>query len=492
MSFPVPMSPTTPFPFDTAAACIASVEQSVALDRSSRDRNAAAIDLMTRLLQLRDASTARAHCAQLLVEFLDADFVLVGASSSQSIPCPISSLHGPSLPDQTFRDDLEAAIGESVTTGRAHHTGSAILGESLVIETQESMFAGLAHQRLAMRLGQDRVIHTVPLIGDDDQSVGAILIGWSVSKSNESTVENGICFMKVIAKPLAGLILALECGKPGLIAMRMERAKQWFTRSRLRWFSLALFVVGVVGTIPVRYPVGAEVTVVPVVSRHVVAPFAGILKQVLVKPGQSVEVGQQLLLIDCEDTVERITSLRAELEKTRSERSKYLSTVRLSDAALAGWTAKRIESELHLLHRYLERSEVRSPIAGVVLGEDLERLVGCPLETGQGLLEIAQIAPMQAVIEVPPDQITRIALDDEATIELESVGSLGEVKVSSIYPRAEPNEQGKYVFRALADLPKQIDPLKSGMRGSAVIYGKRCPWAWCVVQRIWTRLHHWS
>ncbi len=442
---------------------------------------AAAIDFMSRLLNLETDGEARAQAAQMIVDFVGADFVAIGSTTSSSAPCSLANMVGPKQPPADRSDDLEAALGEAVTTGRVH----------VVNQAGTRSTAGLAHRRLARLLPADSSITTIPLMTDDGECTGAIVIAWSTGHDAVAVASHAE-FLSIVTPLLAQWLLVLQRTTPTPWLQSWNHLRKAATRSRLKLAAGLLIAAMCVGMIPVRYPVLADVVVEPISRRVVVAPFSGLLKFVHVVPGQAVSVGQRLATIDVEETANKIEALRAELQRVQSERSTYLSASRLSDAAVSGWTAKRVESELALLMKHWEQSELLSPLDGVVLGEDLSRLVGCPLETGQLLMEIANTAAMQANVEVPSDQILNARVGHEASICLDAIGTVGNLRLTAIHPRAEPNEQGVYVFVARCELPAYDNRLRSGMRGTATIHGEPCPWAWSLFQRIWQRIRSWS
>ncbi len=114
---------------------------------------------------------------------------------------------------------------------------------------------------------------------------------------------------------------------------------------------------------------------------------------------------------------------RAEADKYTSERTTYLSTARLGDAAISSASLKRVESEIELIYRYLDRSEVRSPVDGVVMGQDMQEYEGSPLKQGQGLVEIAPLSSLHLRAEIPTDQIAKVVTGNSASVSIESIVS---------------------------------------------------------------------
>lgn len=448
------------------------------------EHHAAVNDLVTRLLSVQSLAHARSMAARLIAEHLNADFVAIGENTVSRTPCARPVIAGHRQPSDERRSDIEAALGECALTARPHSTD----GKEKKCSDAETSPAGFAHQRLFKRLGTIRSMHSVPLFTCDGRCCGAIMMA-SAGDDNRAECET---FLAAAAIPLAELFAALQRATPGKMAQRWRSIRESFTIQRKRALGGVLAVTTLIAVMPTRYPVRADVSIQPSVRRWVSAPFEACLKKAYVSPGQSVEAGDLLFTVDCEDTLNKLASLRAESERSTSERSAHLSSGRLSEAAIAGWNAKRIGSEMQLLIKHLDRSEIRSPIAGVVLGEDLQRLEGSPLKRGQTLIEVARMDQMHAAIEIPPDQINRVRSGSEVAISVAAAGWLPVMTLHYVHPRAEANEKGRYVFQGRAEFAGNQSQVKPGMRGTATVYGQYRPLAWCLIQRLWQGVREWG
>ena len=468
-TFPQPESAIAQMPV-LGLSGIESWREELERNLGNPTHHASVLDLMTRLLRVNQILIVRNNVAKLIAEHLHASFVAVGANSLQTTPSPLAVIAGTETPEVDIRNDIEAALGESVVTARIHYLSNVRCD----IAVRQASQAGFAHQRLARLLNPASSICSVPLLTDDGRCAGALLVAWSNCGESQGNSRGHFDFLQAASTPLAELLLNLEGNTPSKLAASWKTVRDQLTRQRkicLLAVSAALIAIGF---IPVRYAVLANVSIQPTVRRWVVAPFDAPLNKAYVTPGQSVKTGELLFTLDCEETLHKLASLRADAERSSSERSAHLSAGRLSDAAIAGWNAKGTNSEIEILTKHLDRAEIRSPIDGVVLGEELQRLEGSPLKTGQMLIEVAQLGQMHAEIEIPPDQIFRTALGNEVTISVDATGSLPTLTLSQLHPRAEANEAGKYVFQGRAELPgAEFDPKVEPRRRGLVSSGGR-------------------
>ncbi len=458
------------------------------------EHHAAILDLVTRLLRVNRLATARTCAAKLIADHLGASFVALGSNAMQTSPSPLAVIEGSECPSSEFTDDIEAALGECVVTTRAHQivkSNSKLILKHSVSHCQ-SCKPGFAHQRLIRLLSNVHSIYSIPLLTDGGDCSGAVLVAWSNDSISIDPGSSHDQFLSSLSTPLAELLSNLERFTPSPFAVRWEAIRNRLTRQRKAALLATTVAAVAIGLIPVRYPVLASVSIQPSIRRWVAAPFDGVLKKSFVSPGREVKAGELLFTIDCEETLNKLASLRADAERSTSERSAHLSAGRLSEAAIAGWHAKGTKSEIELLTKQLDRAEIRSPIDGVVLGEDLQRLEGSPLKLGQKLVEVAQMDQMHAEIEVNPDQIFRVTVGSDVNVSVDSADAIPTLTLHQIHPRAEANEDGKYVFKGRAELPSVDCQLKPGLRGNATIYGQHRPLAWCFFQRLWQRLQNWT
>lgn len=470
-----------------------SDQSSVGINTSlvpTAEHHAAILDLVTRLLRVNRLATARSCAAKLIADHLGASFVALGSNAMQTTPSPLAVIEGNESPSSEFRDDIEAALGECVVTTRVHQITKSNSKHSVF--HGQSCKPGFAHQRLIKLLSNIHSIYSIPLLTDAGVCSGAVLVAWSNDSISIDSGSSHDQFLSSLSTPLAELLGNIERCTPGQFAVRWEAIRSSLTRQRKAALLATTVAAVAIGLIPVRYPVLASVSIQPSIRRWVASPFDGVLKKSFVSPGQEVQAGELLFTIDCEETLNKLASLRADAERSTSERSAHLSAGRLSEGAIAGWHAKGTKSEIELLTKQLDRAEIRSPLDGVVLGEDLRRLEGSPLKLGQKLVEVAQMDQMHAEIEVTPDQIFRVAVGSDVKVSVDSADAIPTLTLHQIHPRAEANEDGKYVFKGRAELRYVDCQLKPGLRGKATIYGKHRPLAWCFFQRLWQRLRNWT
>lgn len=174
--------------------------------------------------------------------------------------------------------------------------------------------------------------------------------------------------------------------------------------------------------VPADFHIEAPGALQPVVQRDVFAPRSGLVDEVLVAHGASVDAGQPLVrlrdpVLDLElkrvdgemETAQRqIDAVRATRTNRSVREANPTDAYRLSaEERELQQRLANLRNELELLNREREQLLVTSPIDGRVLSWDVGlRLVARPVERGEVLLTVADLAAeWQLELAVPDDRI---------------------------------------------------------------------------------------
>ncbi len=462
-----------------------TLERYVAPASSQRDADWL-LSLVSDMLLSRDALSCLKAAGDGLRHDWDASYVVV-ANSSQGID--VAEVMPVGLPAMAewidLRDTMHAALLETMLTGRVHY---GVLSNSL--DDRASTVCGYAVRQFANQLHGCASFASIPLFTSDGRCKGSLFVAWS--RPEEVSRHRDWLDNPSRLSSIADVMEAKIQPKQRLTENIARHLKKRLPVRRTLWLSLSLLGIIAAGMLPTAYPVRAKVHVEPDQIRWISAPFDAPLKTSYVVPGDHVTVGQPLFSLDCRDLLNKLAALRADANKHASERTTHLSTGRLGDAAISTANLKRVESEIELIHRYLDRAEMRSPVDGVVMGEDMKRYEGSVLKQGQGLIEIAPLSSLHLRAEIPTDQIAHVVTGNSVTASIDSVGKLDACKLTRVHPRAEANDQGRYVFEGRIDFAGDEIALIPGMSGYATLHGQPKPLAWCWFQQLWQRVQAWS
>jgi cobalt-zinc-cadmium efflux system membrane fusion protein len=218
-----------------------------------------------------------------------------------------------------------------------------------------------------------------------------------------------------------------------------------------------------------------RVTFRPQAQSAVGATTAGRVAAVLVQAGQVVKTGTELLTIESADAGTTRATLDQAAARLGSAENVFRRQTEMVEKGV-GLEFERQEAEVRLKEARAEyerarnaaeligsgqgiRVSVRAPADGVVI--TIRTAVGATVAPGgEALLEIGDPARLQVVAQVPESDLRRIALGQEAEVELPGLAARAAARVENFNPRVDPESRRAQVYLALA---KRIDGLRAGM-----------------------------
>ena len=166
----------------------------------------------------------------------------------------------------------------------------------------------------------------------------------------------------------------------------------WKRRQRLRlaaWTGIPVGLLLLWLLVPWNLRVEGDCTIQPRRLAAVAAETTGKIEKVFVEEGQFVEPGTLLAKLEDNDLRTQIDMTLQEAAKWQSEMNRYQSAGDDAQRKVAELERAGSQAKLERL-RYLEgHTELRAPIAGVVLTKNLANRVGEAMETGKPFCEIA-------------------------------------------------------------------------------------------------------
>jgi multidrug efflux pump subunit AcrA (membrane-fusion protein) len=228
---------------------------------------------------------------------------------------------------------------------------------------------------------------------------------------------------------------------------------------------------------PAPSHVGGRARVEGALQRTLVAPAAGYLRQVHVRPGDRVTQGQLLVELADEDLLlERDRGL-GQLEQLDSALAEATAKADRTQVMLTLAKAAQAQAQLELVQSQLARAQVGAPFDAVVVRGDLTQRLGAPLEQGAELMTLAPAGQFRVIVEVDEQHIAQVAVGQAGSLALSALpwDTLA-LRVARITPMATAVE-GRNVFEVEAEL---VDPpsadLRPGLAGSGRFHVGQRPW----------------
>jgi GAF domain-containing protein/biotin carboxyl carrier protein len=261
-------------------------------------------------------------------------------------------------------------------------------------------------------------------------------------------------------------------------------------RDRMRMVGLAALGL-VLALLPWNYRVGGPFRIRPATRVEVTAQTPGTVSQVLVREGQSVQLGDVLAILEDRE-VER------EWIEATARRDLARQAVQLAQAAgdLAEYrrqlTAVRREAAtLALLAQQRSATRLRSPLSGVVLTSRLEERVGELLSRGDAFCQVGAMDPLEVEIQVSEERVPEVALGQVALLKLSALpGRRFRARVTRISAVGRSGPAGTF-FPVVCGIANPDQRVRPGQEGWAKISVGRRPLGYVLLKRAWDRVRIW-
>jgi RND family efflux transporter MFP subunit len=318
-----------------------------------------------------------------------------------------------------------------------------------------------------------RAFHALPLT-DDDGRVGVL----SFESSDPDFLNSAhLEMIKVLAGQatvaLRNASLYREVPFIDLLKPILDKKRKFLAlEKRRRWTLVAGAGIALIflAVFPLPLRVDGTAVVAPAHSARVQPELAGVVQVVNVREGDSVKPGTVLAgLADWE--------YRSELAAAQA---KYDTAVSLMNRALAAndGTEAGIErvqvdywtSEVARARERLQKTQLRSPIAGLVATPHIEDLVGRDLKPGDTFAEIVDTSRASVDVAIDQQDVSLLRPGEEASVKLDGFPTRtfrGELTVVS--PKSQL-QGDQHVFFARVSIPNNEGLIRAGMQGRSKIF----------------------
>jgi cobalt-zinc-cadmium efflux system membrane fusion protein len=218
-----------------------------------------------------------------------------------------------------------------------------------------------------------------------------------------------------------------------------------------------------------------RVTFRPQAQSAVGATTAGRVIALQVRAGEVVKAGAPLLTIESADASTARATLDQATTRLAVAESVYRRHVEMMEKGV-GLEVERQEAEARLKEARTELERARQSVALIGAGQGSRVTVRAPSNGvvmsirvtlgatvapgGEALLELGDPTRLQVVAQVPESDLSRVAVGQEAEVELPAVVARVAARVENFNPRVESESRRAQVYLALA---KPVDGLRAGM-----------------------------
>jgi len=429
--------------------------------------SAALVELVSLVSSESSQNKATQRLADELQRHLSAEEVFVGVCPSNQPASRLSNVSNSTEFDK-FSDStrfVEAVMQESIARSAAS-VWPAAEGSNRHALLAHQQFA--EHQRLA-------AVTATPLRSETGDVVGSIVATFAdVGDASVAAMK----FLHAGSRSIGTTVQAVRRTHQSPFDSWKQKVSHLLASQKFTTAAVAVCVAAAALLIPMDYRVRCETELQPVSRRYIAAPFDAPLEKCNVDPGDIVEQGQLLAVLDGKELRWEAAGLRADIGKASKEHNTFLSQKEFGDAAIARHEIDRLTNRSELLAERERNLEIRSPVNGVVVAGDLRETEGVPLETGQSLFEVAPLERLVLEVAIPEEDIRHVSLGMVIRLRLDSMPSeTVEATVLRIHPKAELREH-QNVFIAEAEISNEELLLRPGMKGTSLISTGRRALGW--------------
>jgi len=251
--------------------------------------------------------------------------------------------------------------------------------------------------------------------------------------------------------------------EPVLVRKRKFLAMEKTRRTLLTIGAVAAFIFLVIFPLPMR--LAGDAVVAPVHRAQVQPEFEGVVGKVFVHEGQAVKRGQVIAEMESWDRQTALAAAQARYQTAVLQMNHALATNDGAEAGIQRVQADYWKTEVANAQELLDRSQLRSPIDGVVATPHIETLAGRRLQFGDTFAEVVDAS--SAVVDVAIDDydLSLLRIGQNAAIKLNSYPARtfhGTVAVIS--PKAESQGDSRVFFARVA-VPNADGAIRTGMEG---------------------------
>jgi RND family efflux transporter MFP subunit len=265
-------------------------------------------------------------------------------------------------------------------------------------------------------------------------------------------------------------------------------------RRRTLLLTAAVAVVVFLAAFPWPLRLEGDAVVAPVHSAQLQPEIEGVINKVYVGEGDRVVRGQVLAELADWDARAKLAQAQAKYESTLLQINRALSANDGTEAGVQRVQADYWKSEVERSQELLDRTQLRSPIDGVVTTPHVENMVGRRLQFGDTFAEVVDTS--RAIVDVAIDDTdaSLLRVGEPASVKLHSFPTRvfrGAVMVVSPKGTLQGDER---VFFARVAVVNQDGMIRAGMEGRSKVrvgwypagYALfRRPWLW-LYSKLWT------
>ena len=343
-----------------------------------------------------------------------------------------------------------------------------------------------------------RGFHSLPL-ADDDGRIGIL----SFESSDPDFLSTAhLEMIKVLAGQatvaLRNATLYREVPFIDLLEPILSRKREFLAMEKSRrilTITAAAMAVIFLSTFPLPLRVDGAAVVAPAHSAKIQPEVAGLVKRVDVREGDKVAQGAVLARLDDWQYQMALAAAQAKYATAISAMDRALASNDGTEAGIQRVQADFWKAEVARDQQLLERTSLRTPIAGRVATPHIEDFAGLNLHPGDTFAEVVDTSHADIDVSVDEADIERVRAGQNAAVKLEGLPNhTFHAPVLVVSPKAGLNGNERF-FYARISVPNDEGLIRPGMQGRGKISTGWEPAGWVLFRRpaiwLWSKLWAW-
>jgi biotin carboxyl carrier protein len=253
-----------------------------------------------------------------------------------------------------------------------------------------------------------------------------------------------------------------------------------------RWLSARKWIVAAVtmplvsialAFVPVPLRIVAPCEIVPKEPAAITAPLSGVIDEVLVLPGRSVEAGDLLAFYDKRVALEELKVAEEQVQIIASDLQRarvqgFDEPAARAEVALLENRLEQEQTRLRIARHRADQLEIRAPVAGTLMLDDPHQWRGRPVQVGERIMLIVDTQRTRVRIRLP--QTDNIDFDQDRPLKVildSDPRGRRNATLRFVASHSQHGPDGAPYFRAEADWIEPQADLRIGLQGTAVLYG---------------------
>jgi len=260
---------------------------------------------------------------------------------------------------------------------------------------------------------------------------------------------------------------------------KIHSLKERSWKFHLKYTSIILAAFTILFIVKIPHNISANIELLPYHQIYY-SEAAGKISNVHVQEGQLVHPGTLLAELDVEDHRIELKEKQYRRQKIKTEMLKYIYEEEIANYKIKESELLSLDYEIDLLKRKIESARIMSDVEGHVISEDLDALVGMPVNFGQEVIKVATSNQLIARFQIPEAEVAYVRPEMGVTFKVYGhpmISFSKDLKLNSVSGEARAiseNDPTKF-YLGKSQIPlvggeEETSVLRPGMTGRGKIH----------------------